>query len=151
MRNLNPPKTKASCRVLPMSDFAYDALKARYDSQLAFLKLYGQQLLDIDEDTGTATIKPGAPVISDRFGERIHPSGLGHWWYKHRVDFGLDGFTLRELRHTFLTLAAKSGVHPSVMQKLAGHSTARITMEVYTHANMDDKRAAMSALQATFA
>jgi len=48
-------------------------------------------------------------------------------------------------------LAAKKGVHPSVMQKLAGHSTARITMEVYTHANMDDKRAAMDALQEAFA
>ena len=149
--NLNPPKTKASNRILPMSDFAYGALKARYDSQLAFLKLYGQQLLDVDKETKEASIKPSVPVISDRFGERIHPSGLGHWWYKHRADFGLEDYTLHNLRHTFLTLAAKSGVHPSVMQKLAGHSTARITMEVYTHANMDDKRAAMECLQEAFA
>ena len=145
--NLKTPKTKASNRMLPMSDFAYDALKARYDSQLAFLKLYGQQLLVEDEKTKEVSIKREAPVISDRFGERIHPAGLGRWWYKHRAGFGLDGYTLHELRHTFLTLAAKKGVHPSVMQKLAGHSTARITMEVYTHANMDDKRAAMDALQ----
>ena len=47
--------------------------------------------------------------------------------------------------------AALSGVHPSVMQKLAGRFTARIRMEVYTHANMDDKRAAMDALQGAFA
>ena len=148
---LNPPKTKASNRMLPMSDFAYDALRARYDSQLAFLKLYGQHLLDKDEKTGGFSMKPTVPVISDRFGERIHPSGLGHWWYKRRAGFGLEDYTLHNLRHTFLTLAAKSGVHPSVMQKLAGHSTARITMEVYTHANMDDKRAAMDALQEVFA
>lgn len=149
--NLKTPKTKASNRILPMSDFAYDALKARYDSQLAFLKLYGQQLLVEDEKTKEVSIKRDAPVISNRFGERIHPAGLGRWWYKHRAGFGLDGYTLHELRHTFLTLAAKKGVHPSVMQKLAGHSTARITMEVYTHANMDDKRAAMDALQEAFA
>ena len=149
--NLNPPKTKASNRVLPMSDFAHDALKARYDSQLAFLKLYGQQLLGEDEESHEQFIKPDVPVISDRFGERIHPAGFGKWWYKHRSSFGLDGWTLHQLRHSFLTLAAQQGVHPSVMQKLAGHSTARITMEVYTHANMEDKRAAMDALQEVFA
>ena len=149
--NLNPPKTKASNRILPMSDFVYDALKARRDSQLAFLKLYGQQLLDKDPKTGDFSMKPDAPVISDRFGERIHPAGFGQWWYKHRANFGLDGWTLHQLRHSFLTLAAQQGVHPSVMQKLAGHSTARITMEVYTHANMEDKRAAMDALQEVFA
>jgi integrase len=37
------------------------------------------------------------------------------------------------------------------MQKLAGHSTARITMEIYTHANMDSQRAAMSTLDNVFA
>ena len=58
---------------------------------------------------------------------------------------------LHQLRHSFLTLAAQKGVHPSVMQKLSGHSTARITMEVYTHANMEDKRAAMDSLQEVFA
>lgn len=81
----------------------------------------------------------------------MHPAGLGRWWYRHRAAFGLEGWTLHELRHTFLTLAAKKGVHPSIMQKLAGHSTARITMEIYTHANMEDKRAAMNSLQEVFA
>ena len=47
-------------------------------------------------------------------------------------------------------MAARQGVHPSVMQKLAGHSTARITMEIYTHANMDAQREAMDAMQQAF-
>ena len=149
--SLKAPKTKKSSRVLPMSEFAQSALQARYGSQLEFLKLYGQQLLDYDAGTGLTSIKPDVPVVADRFGNRIHPAGLGKWWYKHRSGLGLDGWTLHELRHTFLTLAAKKGVHPSVMQKLAGHSTARLTMEIYTHANMEDKRAAMDALQEVFA
>lgn len=53
--------------------------------------------------------------------------------------------------YSFLTLAAQQGVHPSVMQNHAGHSTARITMEIYTHANMDDKRAAIDSIQEIFA
>lgn len=53
-------------------------------------------------------------------------------------------------RHTFLTLAAKQGVYPSVMQRLAGHSNARVTMEIYTHVNLDAKRDAMKALEQIF-
>lgn len=30
--NLNPAKTKAGNRILPMSDFVYDALKKRHDA-----------------------------------------------------------------------------------------------------------------------
>ena len=71
-------------------------------------------------------------------------------WYKRRADYGLEGWTLHELRHTFLSLAARQGVHPSVMKKLAGHSTARITMEIYTHANMNAQREAMKAIQKAF-
>ena len=36
------------------------------------------------------------------------------------------------------------------MQKLAGHSTSRITMDVYTHANLEDKRQAMESMQEAF-
>ena len=54
------------------------------------------------------------------------------------------------MRHSFLTVAARSGVHPSVMQQLAGHKNSRITMEIYTHVNMEQKRAAMGAMENVF-
>ncbi len=63
----------------------------------------------------------------------------------------MQGYTLHELRHTFLTLAAEKGVHPSVMQKLAGHKNPNITLGIYTYVNMEEKRAAMDALQEVFA
>ena len=148
---LNVPKTKASLRVLPMSDTVRDALKTRLDAQMALFNVHAQENLKTDDDGNVIGVMATTPVISDMYGERIHPAGLGHWWYKHRADYGLEGWTLHQLRHSFLTLAAQQGVHPSVMQKLAGHSTARITMEIYTHANMDDKRAAMDSIQEIFA
>lgn len=61
-----------------------------------------------------------------------------------------DGWTLHELRHSFLSLASASGVHPAVMQQLAGHSSAQTTMDIYTHVNMDSKRAAVMAMQDAF-
>lgn len=44
----------------------------------------------------------------------------------------MQGYTLHELRHTFLTLAAEKGVHPNVMQKLAGHKNPNITLGLHS-------------------
>ena len=62
----------------------------------------------------------------------------------------MPGTTLHELRHSFLSIAAQQGVHPSVMQKLAGHNNPKITLEIYTHVNMDQQRKAMEAMQGIF-
>ncbi len=37
------------------------------------------------------------------------------------------------LRHSFISSLAKAGVHPSVAQALARHSTITLTMDAYTH------------------
>ena len=42
-------------------------------------------------------------------------------------------------------------MHPKVMQELAGHYSSQISMDIYTHVNMEEKRAAMDALQEVFA
>lgn len=47
---------------------------------------------------------------------------------------------LHDLRHTFITRCAESGVNINVCQQLVGHSTPLITMSVYTHVMDDFKR-----------
>ena len=69
---------------------------------------------------------------------------------KNRVKFGLEGYTLHELRHTYLTLLAMNSVHPKVMQELAGHYSSQITMDIYTHVNVGAKREAVAAVSKVF-
>lgn len=104
-----------------------------------------------NEEGAVTGLAPHAPVISDALGNRIHPAGLGRWWSTHRAGYGLEGWKLHELRHTFLTIGAKKGVHPSILQKLAGHSTSRLTDDIYTHVNIDDQRGAVDIMQQAFA
>jgi integrase len=52
------------------------------------------------------------------------------------------------LRHTYITLLAKRGVHPKEAQALARHSTIGLTMDRYTHANDASLAAAVSRLDA---
>lgn len=47
-----------------------------------------------------------------------------------------------ELSPCTLNMVALNGVHPRVMQELAGHSDPQTTMQIYTHVNLDAKRQA---------
>jgi len=51
-------------------------------------------------------------------------------------------------RHTFISNLAKSGVSPKVAQTMARHSDINLTMNVYSHVNMDEQAAAISELPA---
>ncbi len=49
------------------------------------------------------------------------------------------------LRHTFITNLAHSGVHPKTTQLLARHSTIDLTMNIYTHADLNELATAVAA------
>lgn len=49
----------------------------------------------------------------------------------YRTDKGTGDF--HSLRHSFISSLARAGVHPSVAQALARHSTITLTMDAYTH------------------
>lgn len=71
-------------------------------------------------------------------------NALRRFWDRHKKEY--DDFTLHELRHTYLTNLAQAGVHPSVMQRLAGHASMSTTLEIYTHVNNSDLRDAVNLL-----
>ncbi len=85
------------------------------------------------------------PLLSDALGSGVSVHYLGVWWQKHRGGFGLDGWTLHELRHSFVTLLSESGASMSAMRELAGHKSASTTIGVYAHASREEKRDAVEA------
>ena len=75
------------------------------------------------------------------------PQAVGRWWNESgAASFGLDGVTFHQLRHTYVTMLARAGVHPATMQRLARHADARTTLKIYTHVQMEQERAAVAAL-----
>lgn len=47
---------------------------------------------------------------------------------------------LHDLRHTFITRCAESGININVTQRLAGHSDIKMTLRIYTHVSDDFKK-----------
>lgn len=147
-RNLKSPKTAAGARILPMSQFTANALHRRHAAQLA---LYGNGPNEFVNSTPEGPVmKPGTAIITGDYEKRVNPDSFSRWWRENRNRLGVPDTTLHELRHSFLSIAAQQGVHPSVMQKLAGHNSPKITLDIYTHVNMDQQRRAMEAMQDVF-
>ena len=145
--NLKATKTKAGTRVLPLSDKTIHVLKAHKEAQF---KRYARTNQWRKPEEGYIEQTDDSPVISDNTGTRILPTSLSRWWTEDRAKFGLDGWCLHEFRHTYLTLLAIQGVHPKVMQELAGHYSSQISMDIYTHVNLDSKRQAVAAVSEVF-
>ena len=54
-------------------------------------------------------------------------------WKKLMASLSIEGMTPYNCRHTFATLAVKSGVKPEILQRILGHSDYNTTATIYTH------------------
>ena len=54
-------------------------------------------------------------------------------FYKLLDKAGLPKMRFHDLRHSMATILLAAGVHPKVVQERLGHSSIKITMDVYSH------------------
>ena len=131
-----------------MPEFVCDALLRRKKAQQEYFLT--RNYLHRGLKKAGASRPTDTPVVLDFYAQRVHPDTFGKWWERDRKLLGLDGWCLHELRHSYLSMLAQQGVHPKVMQELAGHASATITMDIYTHVNMDQKREAADVMEDAF-
>lgn len=155
--NFKDPKTGSGKRILPLSDFTTDALRKAKEALAEKIERKAKEASENGEEAHNPkwlgpwkVLDDSTAVIVNASGTRATPDSISYWWKRDRSGFGLGAYTFHELRHTYLTLLAEKGVHPRVMQELAGHSKPEITMMIYTHVNMDAKRSAVEAVSQVF-
>jgi integrase len=133
------PKTPQSRRTLPLLDECLTALKHYRAHQAAEKLMLGQAY----DDHGLVFCQPdGKPIdprnFNRRFSQILKQAGLPH-------------IRLHDSRHTFATLLLEQGVSPKTLQTMLGHSSARITLDVYSHVTLDLERQAAAKLNEAFA
>ena len=92
-------------------------------------------------------LKPTVPrklVVGPEVALTPHAADL--WWMRRREKIGMPGWTLHQFRHQFATNLAASNVHPKVMQKLLGHTTPVLSLQVYTHVHADQGTEAINLM-----
>lgn len=117
-----PPKTESGDRKIILSQLVIRALRKHQERQEAIKQQAGKNWLDKDL------------VFCNKCGEYIHLGGNLYRYRKVLKEAGLPPLTVQGLRHnvaTFLINVLK--YPPSLVQALLGHSSALITLDVYTH------------------
>jgi integrase len=130
------PKTPQSRRTIPIPDECLTALK-QHKARQAEEKL---MLGDGYEDYGLVFCLPnGKPIdprnFNRRFSQVLQQAGLPH-------------IRLHDSRHTFATLLLEHGVSPKVVQTMLGHSSAKITLDIYSHISLELEKQAADKLNA---
>lgn len=73
------------------------------------------------------------------------------WQRKHAAiirETGVPAITPHGTRHTAATLLLRAGVNPKIVSEMLGHSSVQITLDIYSHVDLDMQRTAASAIEA---
>lgn len=72
-------------------------------------------------------------VFTTPSGQPIHATNILPDWYALLAELGLPRVTTHDCRHTAATMMFAAGVPMPVIAKILGHSTVRVTQDLYAH------------------
>lgn len=129
--NIEPTKTNAGTRRLPMTDDVYECFKTILENRPRNAKE-----IMVDGYMGFLFLdKNGMPEVAmhweHRFNHAVHR-------YNDIFRVQIPNITPHVCRHTYCSNMAKAGMSPKTLQYLMGHSEIGVTMNVYTHLGLED-------------
>jgi site-specific recombinase XerD len=82
-------------------------------------------------------------VFCQADGKPLDPRNFARSFDKILRQANLPPMRVHDTRHTFATLMLELGESPKTVQTMLGHSRVAITLDIYSHVNLDlEKRAA---------
>lgn len=111
------PKSRTSCREIPIPDFMKNILEKMYTNNDSFIL------------SGTSKIVEPR-TMQYRFGSILKRSGLPQ-------------VTFHSLRHAFATKCVALGADIKTLSEILGHSSVKITLDRYVHSSMERKQSCM--------
>ncbi|WP_405168547.1 tyrosine-type recombinase/integrase [Paenibacillus sp. FSL H3-0286] len=114
-------KTDAGERSITISKYVIKALTDHFKQVLEEKNKYNENYIDNDY------------VICDEFGKQISTSNFHKFWTRKLEATGVRKIRFHDLRHTCASLMFSAGVHPKVVQEMLGHSSIKVTLDMYSH------------------
>jgi integrase len=76
----------------------------------------------------------------------MEPDNLRRSWDRICDAAGLSGVRFHDIRRTYVSLLLALDVPPHVVRDIVGHSDIEVTMTVYAHVSLEDKRKGLGKL-----
>ncbi|MFF5082486.1 tyrosine-type recombinase/integrase [Actinoplanes sp. NPDC000266] len=131
---LTGTKTEDSEAPLPLPEWTWLVLLEHQDAQQA----ERERLAAVWQEHGL--------VFPSGYGTPMEPRNLNRHFATTREKAGLPTIRLHDMRHTVVSMLMELGVPPHVVQAIARHADVKITLKVYSHANLDAMRQALGKL-----
>jgi integrase len=132
------PKARASRRTVDIDTATTQALREWRRRQLEERLRAGEAWSD------------GQWVVTDEVGRPIHPNWLSAFFERQAQAVGLRRITFGQLRHSHATALFDAATHPTVVQERLGHSSIRVTLDVYSAVLPNMEREAVERLAHLF-
>lgn len=129
-----PPKTPSSIRSVSLAKTTIELLKETEKTQMGSKRGLSAWVFPNENDYGP-TCKDG--FLREEFQEVAKRAGV-------------PGLSFHGLRHTHATMLAALGVNIKAVQERLGHSTTRMTLDVYSHLTSTIQGEAVTALDAFY-
>lgn len=117
---ITSPKTEASIRTIPLPTFLVKILKT-FKS-------------DDDKYIFTDTYKPKDPRSLEKYFASVLKKS------------NIRNLVFHSLRHTYATRSREAGMDIKILSELLGHSSYKITLDIYVHTSIDFKRDSVKSL-----
>lgn len=117
---IDVPKSHSSKRVIPLIDCVCDRLMTFYRNDDTYIL--------------TGTDKP------------VEPRMMQYHFKKVLKNCGIEPVKFHILRHTFATNSMASGVDVKCLSAILGHSSAKVTLDIYVHPTLEMKRKSMAKI-----
>lgn len=136
-RTCGSPKTKTSNRTVPLIPTLVEMLqnlKIERDEEKAKFK-------DAYQDNGL--------LFCNYYGVSLNYNTITKKMTSISKKTGIEGVHPHTLRHTFATRGLENGIELKVMQELLGHSSLKMTADLYTHVLPETKQTSIMKLADT--
>ena len=130
--HISKPKTDSGKRMVPMSEDVLRMLKEHKDATYFKSKKFG---VSVDGYSGFVFhTRSGLPILPNRINDYFAKLIKA---YNETHEDQLPKMSCHLMRHTFCTRMAELGINPKTLQYIMGHSSYKVTSDVYITENAE--------------
>jgi len=134
------PKTQSSNRKIPL----IPSVKKILENQIEYQA-------NLKRELGEAFDNKHNLVFTTKIGNPLDPRNMQKVFHDILAKAQIDKKKIHSLRHSFASRGLEQGIELKVMQELLGHSSIKMTADLYTHVLPEKKEEAIMKLENTIA